>query len=244
MQDKLIAVLSARGGAGATTVSINLAASIALFGLPTTLVDLDMMQGHIALYLNQHIPSGGLNALAQLPEAAMSQQLPKLLAPYSDNLNLLLSRPNLDGRYPTLSPSQTTGMVEQLTKPGHVVVVDMGCGVSKMTRPVLDHADYVLVCVRPERIALASAKMLLQQLRETLFPHTTLSALVFGVGSSINLPQDAIQSFLGHPLLGIASVDLKLMARATNKGVPLVQMAPDSETTNLFLQLTNKMVLA
>jgi Flp pilus assembly CpaE family ATPase len=43
--------MGARGGAGTTTVALNLAVSMADQGQPTTLVDLDVQQGHVAVYL-------------------------------------------------------------------------------------------------------------------------------------------------------------------------------------------------
>lgn len=242
-QEKLIAVLGVRGGAGTTTVAINLAMSTALMGYGTTLVDLDMVQGHIALYLNQAIPGGGLNTVAQLPETAVRQQLGKLFVRFADNLQLLLTKPNLDNRYPLLSASQTAGLLETLAQPGGYVVIDMGRGIPEWKRPVLDRADHIVVCLGPERVALSSAKLLLNDLKETLFPHTTLSTLVFSVGSSVNLPQETIQSFLGHPLLGIISIDLKQMARSANKGIPLVQLTPDDQPVVLLRQFTNKLVM-
>lgn len=242
-QEKLIAVVGARGGAGATTVAINLAMSTALLGWNTFLVDLDMIQGHVALYLNQVIPGGGLNTLAQLPEATMSPQLPKLLVQFAENLQLLLAKPNLDGRHPILSATQTSELVKTLAQPGRCVIVDMGRGITDRNRPVLERADQVLLCLGPERVALSSAKLLLSQLRETIFPHTTLNALVFSVGSNINLPQEAIHSYLGYPLLGVVSVDLKQMARAANKGIPLVQSSPDDPSAALFRQFANKLII-
>ncbi|MCA9961838.1 MAG: response regulator [Anaerolineales bacterium] len=242
-QEKLIAVLGTRGGAGATTVAINLAMSTALMGQNTILADMDMIQGHVALYLNQAVTNGGLNALAQIPETAIRQQLPRLMVRFADNLQLLLTKPNLDGRFPSLSTTQTDELLDALAQPGRCVVADVGRGITENNRQVIDRADHVLLCLGPERVSLSSAKILLNQLRQTLFPHTTLSALVFSVGSSINLPQDAIQSYLGHPLLGIIAVDLKQMARAANKGVPLVQLAPEDAAATFFRQLTNKLVL-
>ncbi|HFQ94388.1 MAG TPA: response regulator, partial [Anaerolineae bacterium] len=65
-ESTLVAVLGVRGGSGATTLAINLAASLAHSQRATTLVDLDLAQGHVAHYLKQN-GRNGLNALASLP---------------------------------------------------------------------------------------------------------------------------------------------------------------------------------
>lgn len=244
MQEMLIVFVGARGGAGTTTAAINTAVSTAQMKIPTILVDMDMMQGHIALYLNQAMPGGGLNTLAQLSPQAFAAQLPKLLVAYGDHLQLLLTKPDLDTQRPRFSTEQTTSLIKHLIKPGRCVIVDLGLGLNENTRPIIDRADHIIVCLRPERIALSGAKVLLHQLESTLFPHTTLSALVTNMSGGPILPQDAMQNFLGHTLLGAVNVDIKELARATNKGMPLVQVAPDSEAAETFRQVTHKLVSA
>lgn len=236
----LIAVIGARGGAGTTTVAINLAASTARI-CPTTLVDLDVAQGHIALYLNQK-EKGYLNALAALSEEALPAQVPQQLVQYSERLRLMLAQPNLDGRSSSLSPGQTMTLMETLLEPGHAVVVDLGREITAVSRIVLEQADQVIVCLRPERVSLSAAKRLLGQLQKILFPHTTLSALMIDLSGDITLPKDAVESFLGHPLLATVPVQQKEMAQAVNKSVALVQLHPKTRASKLFRQLAEQFV--
>lgn len=243
LQDTTIAVLGVRGGAGTTTVAINLAVTMAHMGTPTTLVDMDMAQGHVALYLNLHIPNGGLNALAQTSEQALRDRLQSHLAHLGDNLKLLLSQPNLDESAAAPSTPQISGLLELLAQPGQCVIVDMGRGISERTRLVLDRADHVLVCIPPERVALTAAKSFLTHLKGSLFPHTSLDVVIVSTGSGVSLPREAIQGFLGHPLLGIVYIDSKLIARAANKGVPLVEADPDGGAATFFRQLANKLTM-
>ncbi len=244
MQETLIVLVGARGGAGTTTAAINTAVSAAQMKLPTILVDMDMVQGHMALYLNQAMPAGGLNVLAQMSPQSYATQLPKLLISYGEHLQLLLTKPDLDAQRPRLSTVQSASLIESLVKPGRCVVVDLGLGINENTRPFIDRADQVIVCLRPERIALSAAKALLHQLENIVFPHTTLSALVTNISGGPVLPQDAMQNFLGQPLLGAVNMDLKDIARSANRGMPLVQVAPDSEAAETFRQVTHKLVSA
>lgn len=232
---KLIAVLGARGGSGATTVAINLAVSLAQMNTNTILVDLDMVQGHIGFYLNRQV-TGSVNALAHLPGDELEQSLQQQLLPYNNNLQLLLAKPNLYGNHSTLSSHQTAVLVEALLQSGRCVVMDLGLGVTEATRPILDRADQVIVCLRPERVGLAAAKLLLNQLHDTLFEHSVLQSLVFNVGANLHIPQEALQSYLGHQLLALILVEAKDLAQAANKGVPLVQLLPQSNAAALFRQ--------
>lgn len=241
--ETLIVLLGSRGGAGTTTAAINTAVAIAQTGAPTILVDMDMIQGHIALYLNEANPAGGLNALAQLPSLTHKGQLAKFLVPYSSQLQLLLTKPNLDAQRPMITAVQAEAILEQLMQPGHYVIVDLGLGFShEAARPFLNRADQVIVCLRPERISLSAAKLLLHQLASVIFPPTTLGALAINYSGGPLLPLDAMQNYLGHPLLGSINLDLKEMARAINKGIPLIQLAPDSDTAESIRQITQKLI--
>ncbi len=238
---KLIALMGARGGVGTTTAAINTAVAIAENGAPVLLADLDMLQGHITLYLNQAIPAGGLNALAQIPTQAYADHLPRLLASYGNHLQLLLSRPNLDEQRPLLTAVQCTSLISQLTQPGRHVILDLGCGLRSAYRPILERADHVIICLRPERIALSTAKMLLQQLTPLLRPHTQRSTLVITFKDTATLPQEAIENFLGTPLLATITLDPKEISRSVSKGLPLIQVAPDSEAAHTFRQIAHKL---
>jgi pilus assembly protein CpaE len=241
-KEHLTAVVGGRGGAGTTTVAINLAMLLAQVGLPTTLLDLDMVQGHIAGYLQQSTSNHSLNVLAKSSGALTERQVQEQAVSYGENLRLLLSRSNLDGRLPTLTASQTGAVLDLLLKPGHMVVTDIGRGVCDATQPVLDRADQVILCLTPERVALAAGKTFLKQLEGILFPHTRLSALIFSPGKKVDLPQDVIEGFLGYPVLAVVPAPLKELVRAVNKGHPLVELYPKSDVTRAFQHITKQLV--
>jgi CheY-like chemotaxis protein/MinD-like ATPase involved in chromosome partitioning or flagellar assembly len=238
---KLIAVIGARGGSGTTTAAINLAATIADTGCPTTLVDLDLTQGHVAFYLNQEV-SGGINFLANLTEQEFQSRLPQQLISYNENLKLLLTKPNLDGRSSLLGVEQTAVLSEMLRRQNQCVVVDLGRGVTSMSRPILHQANQVIVCLRPERVALSAARQFLIQLQQTLFPHSALNVLMVDFSDSVKLPQEAVEEFLGHPLVSMIPIPPQEMTQAVNKGVAFVHLYPQMEATGLFYQLAQQFV--
>lgn len=239
---QLIAVIGARGGAGATTVAINLAATLAILGYATTLVDLDMDQGHVGAYLN-HKNSQGVNALAALPDNEIAEQLPEFLLPHSPSLRLLLAQMNLNGRFPHLSGSQTAVLMTTLSQTNQFVVADLGIHTNEVGRAVLAQADHVLVCLRPERIALSTARQLLGYLRETVPTATTLNALMLDFNDNkVQLPQTAVESFLSHPLLTTISIPSVELTRAVNQAKPIVQLNAEAETNKHFRQLARQLI--
>jgi CheY-like chemotaxis protein/MinD-like ATPase involved in chromosome partitioning or flagellar assembly len=238
---EVVAVLGVRGGAGVTLLAINLAVTLATPTQPVTLVDLDVNQGHVGLYLNQKV-ANGLNKLARLPEGMVGKDVVARLMPYNDHLQLLLTENDLMGTADTPSPAQVAEIMESLAGLGGTVIVDGGRGVTAVNRPILEQADHLILCVQPERVGLAAAKQFLPQLREILFPHTRLSLLLAEFSGNTNVPQTAIESFLGCPVTAVISIMPAELRRAVNKNMPFVQLYPEAKATLMLRQLAHQLV--
>lgn len=234
----VIAVMGARSGAGATLTAINLAATLARQERETTLIDLDTVQGHIALYLNQRV-KGSVATLADLPHDNIPAWLPQQVVPVSKHLQLLLAPPNQDGRFSQLSALQANTVVDTLTKAGQNVVIDVGHALNETNRHLLARVDHVVVVLSPERIALAAAKQLLGFLPEVVPAWGKQHAIIFDVNGRMNLPQKAIETYLDHPIQTIIAVSFKELTQAVNKGSILVGVYPDGKTARHFYQLAN-----
>lgn len=237
----LVAVVGARSGAGTTLTAVNLAATLARMEVATTLVDLDTVQGHIALYLNQKV-KGGINILADLPEDNIPAWLPKQLFPVSPHFQFLFAQPNQDGRFSHPTVYQVDAIMNTLVKSGQNVVVDVGHTMSETQQHVLTQADHIIVVLSPERVALAAAKRLLSYLAEVTAPQAATSAVIFDVDNHMNLPPKAVETYLDHPISTVIPVALDELIQTTNKGAVLVASYPDGKTAHHFYRLANQFV--
>ena len=237
----LVAVVGARSGTGTTLTAVNLAATFARLKMATTLVDLDTIQGHISLYLNQKI-KGSINILADLPEDNIPAWLPKQLFPISPHMQFLFAQPNQNGRFPHPTTYQVDAILDTLIKSGQNVVADISHTMLETQRRVLERADRIVVVFSPERVALASAKRLLQHLPELMAPQAMMRAVIFDVGNRMNLPQKAVETYLNHPIHTIIPIALDELTQTANKGSILVGSYPDGKTANCFYQLANQLV--
>jgi Flp pilus assembly CpaE family ATPase len=96
------------------------------------------------------------------------------------------------------------------------------------TRPVLDRADHLIVCLSPDRIALVAARRCLEELKESLFSHTQLHVVMCDMNPALSLPRQAVERYLDRPLLAVLSMPRKELIEASNKGIPLGQAFPQS----------------
>lgn len=242
-QTRLIAVVGARGGVGATTVAINLATSSSMFNLPTTLVDLDLVQGHVALYLKQKVDVG-LQKMAHLGTAALQESIHASMVPYRDHLQLVLARSNIHDKYASLSVNQVKDMLAALQQPGATIVVDAGRGTTAVSHAVIEQADHVILCLRPERLALAAAKKLIAHWQAVLFPTTHVGSLLLDFYGGREIPSEAIEAYLEQPLLSVIPIQPQELAQAVNKGKPLVELFPQNSASARFRRLAQQLVKA
>ena len=234
---QVIAVMGVRGGTGTTTMAINLATVLAASGTVTTLADFDLARGHIALYLNQKT-AGGLNTLATVSNIELAEQLSTHFIAYSRNLRLLLAHLNIDGRYPTISGSQAATILTELTALTEATVVDLGSTFNEVSRSSLELADQIILCLRPERIAIVAARQLLAQLKKILFPHTQIHIALMDFSSGgTNLPKSAVEGFLGYPVKSTIHIPPREMAQSANKAKPLVTLSAQSDASMTIRQL-------
>ena len=240
----LIAVVGVRGGVGTTTVAINLAASLADYAGQTYLVDLDLAQGHIALYLQRKIQHESLNDLSRITNTLeMARRWQKFTLSEGTGLQLLLTRPNIVGDWPIPSPIQIQVLIDALIQTDQFVVVDIGRGFLPATLPVLRRAGHIMVCTQPERVSLLAAKRLLKALPaytgQGAKPHVLMTAM--GLDSS--LPQPAVEEFIQHELLATIPISYKEMAHAANHNAPLVRLRNTSKAAELFRKIIEKVVV-
>lgn len=242
-QGNVTAILGARGGAGATTLAINLASSLASNGRNTTLLDLDLVQGHIALYLSQKHEHGLNNVLAQ-PETKWSKAIQNELSKYNDHLDILLTHTQLTDNPPKLQPEQVQNLLQPLIKPNHHLIIDCGHQLTPVIEAVLAQANQIIVCLRPERVALANARHLLEHLHEISPSQTRVRAVIFDFTGQMAIPHEALEKFLNHPLTAILPVSPAEMNQAVNKSIPLVQLNPQSKATILIRQIAQQLIKA
>lgn len=241
--DNLIAVIGVRGGVGTTTVAINLAASLADNAGQTHLVDLDLVQGHIALYLQRKIQHESLNDLSRITNTLeLARQWQKFAIPEEAGLQLLLSRPNIIGEWPVPTPIQIQILIEALVQSTQFAVADIGRGFQPAVMPVLRRAGHVIVCAKPERVSLLAAKRLIKVLPAYMGKGAEAYVLLTTLGLDSSLPQPAVEEFIQYELTATIPISFKEMAYAANHNAPLVRLRPASKAAEIFRKIVDQVV--
>ncbi len=161
----ILSIVSSKGGAGKTTVALNLAVALAEGGDNTLLIDVDPL-GAIGFSLAQSDTEWmGLAecmvATRSIEEVIMPTKLPTLS---------LLPRGRLDpldvGIYEELLHSSTTlsDIVASVEKRFRYIIIDTPSGLGMITRAALSVSNFVLLPLQAEPLALRSISQTLRVL--------------------------------------------------------------------------------
>src|SRR6202165_5111728 len=161
---RIIAIVGAKGGVGASTVAHNVAWAIARdLALDSVVIDLDLAFGTAGLDYNKDPLQGIANAIFSRDRPDTSF-VDRLLAKCTDNLSLLAAPASLDRVY-DLGAEAFDAIFDTLRMTTPCIVLDVPHQWSGWTKRVLVGADDILVVAEPDLANLRNTKNILNMLK-------------------------------------------------------------------------------
>lgn len=227
---RVVTVIPARGGSGATTLAINLAAELHhLSGQPTLLADADVHYGSISGYLGLKARYGLADVLS--PDSALDSALISTTASvHSEGLHVLVSPVSVDFEQPApLELARLPRMLETARQLYPWTVCDLPRAPLSATAAVARHSAVTLIVFQLAVHDVRSARALRQALESAgVDPSSILMAAnrFRRRGQMVSL-EDARQAFGDAEVLTLGN-DYESAARAINLGQTLASVAPRS----------------
>lgn len=161
---RIVAVVGAKGGVGASTIAHNVAFSVARdLSLDAVITDLDLAFGTASLDYNQDPPQGIADAVFS-PDRVDTAFIDRLLSKCTDHLSLLAAPATMD-RVCDFSPESFDPVIDALRTSVPCVVLDVPHVWSAWTKRVLVGADDILVVATPDLASLRNAKNIIDMLK-------------------------------------------------------------------------------
>lgn len=213
---RVIAVVGARGGSGASVLSAGIAARATIAGESAFLVDCDALGGGLDLLLGAEREDGLRWPGLRVNSGRVSM---------TDLHEALPGYPGGGGRMPVLSCGRTgagpthdsiAAVVDAGRRAGRLVVCDLGRGLEPASRAAATRADLVLLVVPAEVRACAAAARVVGHLAEHV-DRSIIRTVVRAPGPD-GLDGDDIAEALDVPLLSVLRPERGL-ARALERGV-------------------------
>jgi len=234
----VMTVLSASGGCGSTTVSLNLANELRLkYSKPVLAIDLDNHYGAVAHYLGITCSYGIADVLEQT-DRIDSQLVASSSASYKENFDVLISSPDIFNGESIVKYANLSKVLEASKEAYKYTVVDAPRVSRQVMRQLANLSKTIVIVFQPNVKDIKSAKSLLGVLKE------------FGVSSEkifpfVNrfrrrapmVPLEEIQKTFGSIRLYRMRSDFKRILNCVNRGEPLSEVAPRSAVRRDFCKL-------
>lgn len=233
---RVIAVLPAGGGSGASTIAVNLAVILAAERGACGLIDLSVGKGDLAPLLDIR-PQYTLADLCRNESRLDAALFEKLLTRHTSGVALLAAPP----AFGDVREITTRGVAQALALARRTfadVIIDLEDCFHAEQCHVLEHAAEVLLVCRLDFTSLRNARRTLDFLGAVGVPRIRVKVVVNQFGRPSELPVDEAEEAVGEKLTRFVPFDPRAVNEANNAGVPAAVRTPTAPSVQAIAQLT------
>jgi pilus assembly protein CpaE len=232
---RLIAVVGAKGGVGASTIAHNIAwAASRDLSLDSVVTDLDLPFGTAGLDYNQDPPQGVADAVFS-PDRIDTNFVDRLLSKCSDNLSLLAAPATLERVY-DFGADAFDAIFDSLRASVPCVVLDVPHLWTAWAQRTLIGADDILIVAAPDLANLRNAKNLIDHLRAARVndrrPYYCLNQVGVPKRPEIK-PADFAKGLEDDPI-AIIPFEPQLFGTAANNGQMIAELSANHRVSETF----------
>ena len=237
---KVISVISNKGGAGKTTIAVNLA--VALAERPAArvgILDANLQFGDVATYLNLAPRASIVDAVVEkdtLDEAALET----FMTPYNDRLSLLAA-PARPEQAEAVTGGNMKAILSQMKKKYEYVVVDTATDLNEITLSVLDESDAIILLAGSDLPTLKNMKLCLEILQSLKYGDDKVHIVLNRANSAGGLSVQQVEKSLNLKFYATIPSDGKTVLPSINHGIPFVLANHHSAGAQTVFQLAQKL---
>ncbi len=235
---RIVAVVGAKGGVGASTIAHNIAWAIARdLALDLVVADLDLAFGTAGLDYNQDPPQGIADAVFS-PDRVDTAFVDRLLSKCTEHLSLLAAPATLDRVY-DFGSDAFDSILDSLRHSIPCIILDVPHQWAGWTKRLLVSADDILVVAGPDLANLRNAKNMVDLLRASRpndhHPFYCLNQVGVPKRPEIT-PADFAKALEDQPL-AVIPFDPQMFGTAANNGQMIAEVAASHKTAETFREL-------
>ncbi len=239
---RIIAVVGAKGGVGASTIAHNVAWAIARdLALDSVVADLDLAFGTAGLDYNQDPPQGIADAVFS-PDRIDTAFIDRLLSKCTDHLNLLAAPATLDRVY-DFGTEAFDAIFDTLRTTMPCIVLDVPHQWSGWTKRALVGADDILIVASPDLANLRNTKNLFDMLKASRpndrAPLYCLNQV--GVPKRPEIKHGEFSKAIESEPIASIPFEPQIFGSAANNGQMIAEISANHRTAEMFLQIAQRL---
>ncbi len=233
---KVITIFSNKGGAGTTTVAVNLAVGLARF-TKSQVVMVDLVSGHgdVPMFLDLN-PSYTIIDLVENLGRADKTYLLSALARHTSGL-YVLAEPNRPEDIEAITSEQIMEIINLLKSVFDYVIIDGGNEFNDQVLTALEHSDSILLVTLLNLPAIRNTKRCLDIFRQLRYDQKKARLIVNRYNSfdhKAKITVGSLEETLGYSVSWRIPNDYPLIINSINKGMPIYSINNDSELSKSF----------
>lgn len=235
---KLVSIINAKGGAGASFIASNVAYIMsAVSKMNVVLLDLDLQFGTLCHYLNLEPQRGLIDAIQninELDEVALHAYLLK----HKSGLKILESNPHGVTLSEDVPEKKLNILLDLLLSCHDEVVADLPRQIDLLTSTVLEKSEKILVVVQQEIASIRDATRLISIFRKDLgIQREKIQVIVNRYNKNASIEIKDIEKALKVDSIYKIPNDFKNAHECIDAGIPLYEYDKNATSTRAFMAL-------
>jgi CheY-like chemotaxis protein len=235
---KILGFLGSKGGVGTSTLALNVGVVLAQeLARGKQVILADMRSGMATLGLQLELYGGGMAYLLNQPVRSIQPEIVEAhMVEYKTGIRVLSGQIEPPGVAAPISADHAGVILRDLGVMADYLLLDLGVGLDEANRYLLPACHHVIVTIEPQRVTLALAQALLSELNRTLsLPTYKIGVVMINkVPSGATFTKDTLTEMLKHELVAVITPAPELAYQASERGVPMVIMQPESLVARQF----------
>jgi pilus assembly protein CpaE len=233
---KILAFLSAKGGAGATFVACNLGYALANDrSQKVLLIDLHMQFGDAAFYL---LESAGNRTLTDvisqtgLDSAVIASATIQILENY-----FLLQAPDSPDKAVGIKPQHIDNLLTVAIQDYDYVIVDLPREIDAVTMKVMDRAEKLVVVFQPVVSYLRAVAKILPLFNMLGYEQQKIKTVLNRADQSLSIPIEKMEDAIQKKIDWVFPNDFLHASESVNLGVPIQKLQPNVPLSRRFTEM-------
>ncbi|OGO33536.1 MAG: hypothetical protein A2W35_14540 [Chloroflexi bacterium RBG_16_57_11] len=220
-QGKIIVVYCPKGGAGTTTLAVNLAVTLHNEETPVVLVDANLQFGDVAVFLNEQVRTSILD-LAQRVDELDKDLVQEVLINHTASGLKVLAAPNRPEYAENVTGEQFSKVLKYLRKQFPYIVVDASSTLTDVVLAAMDISDLVILITTQEIPAIKNARLYLDLADVLNIRRRRILFVMNRYDKRIGITPEKISENFKQELATVIPFEDRTIMLSVNKGIPLM----------------------
>jgi pilus assembly protein CpaE len=238
----VVALFSAKGGVGRSTLAVNLAVAAATeLKKSVALLDACYQFGDVALLMNLDPRNSSIaDVLADLGDGN-EEAVDGALVSHSSGVKVLLPPPSPEVAE-LVTPRYTRTIIERLREKNELVLVDSASLLQEPALTILDVADIVLCVLTLDLTSIKNTRQLLALADKLGYGDGKLKVVLNRADSAYGITLAEVERSIGRKVDHAIVSDARLVINGLNRGVPFYSLSANAQISRDVLGVARALV--